>query len=94
MTGDHCGGTLDGIRRSWGSHDSFELTFSNVLVALGALSFCFPTFLGLRALSTYACAAKSSQAEFGTTHGWWFFMAFGPWAGTFKEGTRTFIAGT
>ena len=50
-------------RRSWTDHERFELTFSNVLVALDALSLCFTTFPGLRTLSTYACAAKSSKAK-------------------------------
>ena len=65
-------------RRSWTDHERFELTFSNVLGALDALSLCFTTFLGLRTLSTYACAAKSPTAKFRPTGTWWYFIRFGP----------------
>ena len=80
------GGPWDGPRRSRGGHERFEPTFSNVFKPSDALSLHFPILLGPRALSPYACAAKSSGGEFGMTQNLWFFIDFWPWAGNLQGG--------
>ena len=57
------GGLQEGPGRGGGSHDRFELAFSYVVWPSDALSLRFPILLGFPALSTYACAAKSSKAK-------------------------------
>ena len=71
-----------------------ELTFSTVWELPWALSLCFPMFWGPPTLSLHICAAKSPRGQFSVTPGGGNFGGFGPRAGTFEEGTRTFIADT
>ena len=80
--------------RCWAAHGPFGLTFSNVFGALVHLDLRFRMNLGPRALSIDACAAKSSTGEQGTTPFGWYLKESGPRAGTFKEGTGTFMPDT
>ena len=57
------GGLQEGPGRGGGSHDRYELTFSNVFEPSDALSLRFPIFWGSQTLSPYACAARSSRGK-------------------------------
>ena len=65
-----------------------------VLGSVDALSLCFPIFSGH--LTIKPCILNGfggPQTGRANLH-MYLYVAFGPWAGTFKEGTRTFIPDT
>ena len=67
---------------------------ASVLGSLDALSLCFPMFCGHLTLKPFILNGLAAREREGSSVCLGFFIAFALCAGTFKEGTRTFIPDT